>query len=70
MLALEFNDENGNPSKEVADKVAARCLENKMLVLTCGSYGQVIRLIPALNISDGDAQKALEIIEKSVSNLK
>jgi len=67
MIAIEFNDEKGNPSKEWADKVAAKCTENKLLVLTCGSHSQVIRLIPPLNISDADAQKGLDILEKCMT---
>ncbi len=66
MIGLEFNDENGKPSKEIADQVAAKCLEQKMIVLTCGQGGQVIRLIPPLNISDADAEKACEILEKAM----
>jgi 4-aminobutyrate aminotransferase len=67
MIAIEFNDENGNPSKEWAEKVAAKCAENKLLILTCGSHGQVIRLIPPLNLSDADAQKGLDILEKCMT---
>lgn len=67
MIGIEFNDENGNPSKEWADKVAERCLEQKMIVLTCGNAGQVIRLIPPLNISDADADKAMDILEKAMT---
>ena len=67
MIAVEFNDENGNPSKEWAEKVAARCFENKLLVLTCGTHGQAIRLIPPLNLSDGEAEQGLRILEKCLS---
>ncbi len=67
MIGIEFNDKNGGPSKELADKVAERCLEHKMIVLTCGNAGQVIRLIPPLNISDADADKAMEILEKAMT---
>lgn len=67
MIGIEFNDENGNPSKEIAERVAERCLEHKLLVLTCGTAGQVIRLIPPLNLSDAEAEKALEILEKAMA---
>lgn len=67
MIGIEFNDEKGGPSKEWADKVAERCLEQKMIVLTCGNAGQVIRLIPPLNISDADADKAMDILEKAMT---
>jgi 4-aminobutyrate aminotransferase-like enzyme len=67
MIGLDFNDKDGHPSKEAAEQVAEKCLEHKMLVLTCGPQGQVIRLIPPLNISDSEVEKALEILEKSLS---
>jgi 4-aminobutyrate aminotransferase len=67
MIGIEFDDDHGNPSKEIAERVAERCLESKMIVLTCGSAGQVIRLIPPLNISDSEVEKALDILEKSIA---
>jgi len=67
MIGIEFNDKSGKPSKEVTDKVAARCLEDKLLVLTCGSHSQVIRLIPPLNLSDEDAEMGCEILEKAMT---
>jgi 4-aminobutyrate aminotransferase len=67
MIAVEFNDREGNPSKEIAEKVAAKCFENKLLVLTCGSHGHVIRLIPPLNISDEEAESGIKILEKCLT---
>lgn len=67
MVGVEFNDATGNPSKEIAEKVAARCFENKLLVLTCGNHGQVIRLIPPLNISDKECEEGLAILEKAMT---
>ena len=67
MIGIEFNDKNGKPSKEWADKVAERCLEDKMIVLTCGTGGQVIRLIPPLTMSEEEMNKALDILEKAMT---
>ncbi|HEY9731697.1 MAG TPA: aminotransferase class III-fold pyridoxal phosphate-dependent enzyme [Drouetiella sp.] len=67
MIGIEFDEKDGKPSKDIAEKVAERCLENKLIVLTCGIRGQVIRLIPPLNISDADAEKAMEILEKAMT---
>jgi 4-aminobutyrate aminotransferase len=67
MIGIEFDGPNGEPSKEIADRVAETCLENKLLVITCGTNGQVIRLIPPLNLSDAEAEKACEILERSMS---
>lgn len=66
MIAIEFQEANGEPSHDIAEKVAKFCLENKLIVLTCGTHGHIIRLIPPLNMSDEDADKGMEIIEKAV----
>ena len=66
MIGIEFNDKDGKPSKEIAEHVAEKCLEQKMLVLTCGPQGQVIRLIPPLTISDSEVEKAMDILGKAM----
>lgn len=66
MIGVEFIEKDGSPSHDLAEAVAHKCFEHKMLVLTCGSHGHVIRLIPALNISEEDANKGLAILEKAV----
>jgi 4-aminobutyrate aminotransferase len=69
MIAIEFDEKDGKPSHDLAEKVAAKCFENKLLVLTCGSHGQVIRLIPPLTMSDSEAEAGMEIIEKAVASV-
>ncbi len=68
MIGLEFSDENGKPSKDWVQKIAQKCFEDKLLLLTCGSYGQVIRLIPPLTLSDSEAEKAIDILERAISS--
>ncbi len=67
MIAIEFNDREGNPGKEAAEKAVAKCFENKLLVLTAGSHAHVIRLIPPLNLSDDEAESAIKILEQCMS---
>jgi 4-aminobutyrate aminotransferase len=67
MIGVEFNDKKGNPSKQVTEQVVRNCLERKLLVITCGLHGQVIRLIPPLTLSDSEAEKACEILEASMT---
>jgi 4-aminobutyrate aminotransferase len=69
MIAIEFNEPNGEPSHDIAEKVAKFCVENKLIVLTCGTHGHIIRLIPPLNITDEDADKGMDIIEKAVKTI-
>lgn len=64
MIGIELDGPGGEPSRAIAKHVMQRCLENKLLVINCGEHGQVIRLMPSLTISDSEAQKACEILEK------
>ena len=48
---------------EVARDVCTDCLENGMLLETCGPSGEVIKLLLPLNISHEDLEKGLSIIE-------
>jgi 4-aminobutyrate aminotransferase/(S)-3-amino-2-methylpropionate transaminase len=51
MLAIEFGDENTlAPRADLAKEVAARCHAAGVLVLVCGTFGNVIRLLPPLVI--------------------
>ncbi len=67
MIGIEFIDKDGKPSKEMAEKVAERCFENKLMILTCGNHGQVIRLIPPLNLSDAEVESGMSILEKAMT---
>ncbi len=64
MIGIEFNRPDGEPSRPITKHVMQNCLENKLLVLNCGEHGHVIRLMPPLTISDAEAEKACEILEK------
>jgi len=67
MIGIEFDDPKGGPGTSVAKHVVEKCFEQKLLLLRCGSFNQVIRVIPPLNVSDAEAQKACEILEKSMT---
>jgi 4-aminobutyrate aminotransferase / (S)-3-amino-2-methylpropionate transaminase / 5-aminovalerate transaminase len=40
--------------------------ERSLLLLSCGIYGNVLRLLPPLTISDEDAEAGLAILEESL----
>jgi 4-aminobutyrate aminotransferase len=67
MIGIEFNDKHGNPSHDICERVAQKCFEDKLIVLTCGTHSQVVRVIPPLNLSDAEAEKGCEILEKSMT---
>ena len=69
MIAVEFNEKDGSPSHDTAEAVATKCFEHKLIVLTCGSHGHCIRLIPPLNVSDEDAKKGLDILTNAIKEV-
>lgn len=53
MIAVELvNAETGDPDAALTSRVAAACHADGVVVLTCGTYGNVIRFLPPLAISD------------------
>jgi len=42
----------GAPDKTMDKKVAQHCLENRLLMLTCGPWDNTIRWMPPLMVSD------------------
>jgi diaminobutyrate-2-oxoglutarate transaminase len=54
------------PEPDTAGKVAAEAYKRNMLVETSGPKDEVVKLMPALNISSEDLQKGLQILEESV----
>ncbi|MET9231162.1 4-aminobutyrate--2-oxoglutarate transaminase [Lentzea sp. NPDC003310] len=59
MLAVEFTDR----TPDVAARVAKACHEQGVVVLTCGTYGNVIRLLPPLVIPDDLLAEGLDVLE-------
>jgi 4-aminobutyrate aminotransferase/(S)-3-amino-2-methylpropionate transaminase len=62
MLAFEF--EERTPDR--AQAVVSASFEQGLLLLSCGLYGNVIRLLPPLNISTEDVDEGLAILEASL----
>ncbi len=63
MVAVEFNDpQTGKPSAEITKKYQQAALEQGLLLLTCGTHGNVIRFLYPLTIPDAQFSKALSIL--------
>ncbi len=63
MIGVEFIKENGEPNPEVTSKIIKECLNEGLLLISCGSHDQVIRFIPPLNVKKADIDKAFGIFE-------
>ena len=69
MTAFELLDENGGPSAELAGAVTSKALEKGLVLLSCGLFGNVIRILVPLTVSDDTLDEGLDIIEQSIREL-
>ncbi|MDV7087872.1 4-aminobutyrate--2-oxoglutarate transaminase [Rhodococcus sp. IEGM 248] len=67
MLAIEIvRPGTTEPDPELTKAVAAEALSQGVIILTCGTYGNVIRLLPPLVIGDDLLDEALTVLEDAV----
>jgi len=69
MVGVEFRTMSGEPDKTTAKAMMSRCLKDGLMLLNCGTYGNVIRWIPPLMIEDSHLQEALAIFENSLESV-
>ncbi|WP_336714520.1 aminotransferase class III-fold pyridoxal phosphate-dependent enzyme [Arthrobacter sp. USHLN218] len=67
MLALEFADQDTlAPRADLAKEISARCHARGVLTLTCGTHGNVIRLLPPLVIGDELLRDGLAVLRQAI----
>jgi 4-aminobutyrate aminotransferase len=66
MVATEFTTPSGEPDKQTASAIRQKCLQDGLILLTCGSYGNVVRWIPPLIINDSHLDEALNIFQRAL----
>jgi 4-aminobutyrate aminotransferase/(S)-3-amino-2-methylpropionate transaminase len=70
MLAIELvKPGTTEPDAAAAARVAKTCHGNGMIVLTCGTYGNVLRLLPPLVIGQGLLTEGLGVLEDAFAAL-
>ncbi|MGO4186244.1 4-aminobutyrate--2-oxoglutarate transaminase [Pseudarthrobacter sp. TAF60_1] len=67
MLAIELVQAGSKePNPELTKTVAAACLKEGVIILTCGTYGNVIRLLPPLVITDELLTDGLDVLAAAI----
>ncbi len=66
MVGTEFTSSNGQPDAETCKRVHQACLERNLLLLTCGTYGNIIRWIPPLVVNAEQINAALEVFAEAL----
>ncbi|WP_414935511.1 4-aminobutyrate--2-oxoglutarate transaminase [Amycolatopsis sp. cmx-11-51] len=67
MLAAEFvKPGTTEPDADLTKRVAQACHQAGVVVLTCGTYGNVVRLLPPLSLSTELLDEGLSVLEHAV----
>jgi 4-aminobutyrate aminotransferase len=66
MVGAEFTYPDDKPATDLVKKVIAHCQEDKLLLLNCGTYSNVIRWIPPLIVTQVQIETALDIFERAL----
>ncbi|MGF3053337.1 4-aminobutyrate--2-oxoglutarate transaminase [Microbacterium sp. YY-03] len=67
MIGIEFVDENGAPNAALTGAIAKQAMSEGVIVLTCGTYGNVIRFLPPLSIDDALLNDGLDVIAAALA---
>lgn len=71
MVAMElFRDGDiHQPDAELTGKILATARDRGLILLSCGTYGNVIRLLVPLTVPDDQLGRGLDILEESIASL-
>jgi 4-aminobutyrate aminotransferase/(S)-3-amino-2-methylpropionate transaminase len=71
MMAMELvqNGDADQPDAELTKNLLGKAYEKGLVLLACGSRGNVIRFLPALNISDALINEGMDIIAECLAEL-
>ncbi|MGW9113263.1 4-aminobutyrate--2-oxoglutarate transaminase [Microbacterium sp. NPDC055683] len=68
MIAVEFVDpETGAPDAALTGAVAKAAIAQGVIVLTCGTYGNVIRFLPPLAIGDALLSEGIDVVADALA---
>lgn len=68
MVAAEFVDPTtGAPDAALTSAIAKDCIAQGVIVLTCGTFGNVIRFLPPLSIGDDLLREGLEAVATALA---
>ncbi|CDF85353.1 4-aminobutyrate aminotransferase GabT [Pseudomonas knackmussii B13] len=70
MVAVELFEADGQtPAAELTAKIVAKARDKGLILLSCGTYYNVLRILVPLTVSDADLQRGLSIIAECFDEL-
>lgn len=67
MIGVEFTDPDNTPRPDLAAAVQRHAIGENLLLLTCGTRGNVVRIIPPLTVSADEVDLGLAALERTFS---
>ena len=67
MVGCEFTGPEGKPDSETASRVLKASLKRNLLLLTCGSYNNVVRWIPPLVVTREQIDEGLALFNQALA---
>jgi 4-aminobutyrate aminotransferase len=68
MVGSEFTTADGEPDTGTAQRAQAAAAAHGLLLLTCGAYSNVVRMIPPLVVTADEVDEALDLWSASVAD--
>ena len=65
-LLSSYLDTAGQPDPDLTKAVAAAALAEGLLLLTCGTFDNVIRWVPPLTVSEAEINQGVDLFEKAL----
>ena len=62
MVAFELATGDGHPDPELASRLVIRAREKRLLLLSCGQYANVIRILVPLTATDVEVEEGMNIL--------
>ena len=69
MVACELFTNDGHPHAELTARVVAAAREKGLILLSCGQYGNVIRILVPLTATDVEVQQGMDILSSCFREL-
>ena len=70
MLAIEFTEPGtDNPRSDIVPVITAYAIKKGLLLLSAGTYGNVLRFLPAVVTSDELLLDAVSVIDEALASL-
>ena len=63
MVGVELVDADGKPHKQLQKEIRHVCLDSGLVILSCGTDDNVLRLVPPLNLSQEELDEGWEILQ-------